>query len=266
MSEDTLNHVCWDDLAEIRATMPRLLQRILLYGWPATGKSKFGHALAEGLGVENFPVTLNVDFDACDLTGMNLPDGKGGTVFVEGPATRAFRGGVLNLDEINKAGDDAATKFQSILDDRETARLYLPTGETLTPANNFCVVATMNGTPDELPEPLLSRFQAVVNVSMPAPGILETLKEREGACGNQFRFAAALVGAYAGAQGDDAVKPWFDSRQMLTFSSLIMDGIDTEKAARWIWETRAAEILDHLKLGSRDADEAVEAATHTATP
>ena len=255
------NATCWKDLDAIRELMPRKVQRVLLYGWPATGKSKFGHMLAERLGVESYPVTLNEDMGAADLIGMQMPDGKAGVTFLEGPATRAFRGGVLNLDEIDKAGPDAQVKLHSILDDADTARLYLPTGETVTPAKNFCVVATMNATPDALPEPIRSRFQITVNVSSPAPGILSTLQEREEPCGNVYRFAAALVGAYAGAEGDEGKPPWFDSRQMLTFSDLILDGVAADIAARWVWESRGEEILDHLKLGARDGDEAVAAAS-----
>ena len=62
-----------------------------------------------------------------------------------------------------------------ILESRETARLTLPTGETVEPAPGFSVVCTSNEPPEALPEALRDRFDCTILIDAPHPEALKRL-------------------------------------------------------------------------------------------
>jgi ATP-dependent 26S proteasome regulatory subunit len=125
---------CWRDLHNLLAVIPGDLERILLYGLPGPGKSYFGKVLADYLERHFYVSPFYQDMSPADLIGCYLPDGEGGAKWHDGPAIRAWREpAVCVFDEIDEVGGDVYPSTHTILDDKETARLTLPTGETLAP-------------------------------------------------------------------------------------------------------------------------------------
>jgi hypothetical protein len=62
-----------------------------------------------------------------------------------------------------------------VLEWPETARVTLPTNETVAPAPGFHVIATANCPPDDLPPALRDRFDAVIRIEEPHPEALDKL-------------------------------------------------------------------------------------------
>jgi len=165
-----------NELAQNRA-IPQRAHRVLLYGPPGTGKSSWaGSAFAS---VER--VTLHAQMPPEDLIGsMALVASKGGTntVWQDGPAVRAMRNGsALVIDEIDQHSPELRCALHSILDDRSIAGITLPTGERVEPVEGYCVIATSNADPSQLPDALLNRFDLVMLANRPAPGILAKLPQ-----------------------------------------------------------------------------------------
>ena len=71
------------------------------------------------------------------------------------PHSAALKGCPLVLDEIHKAGGELDAPLQSVLDDQAICKLNLDNGETVTPTEGYRVIATMNGSPDQLAEAVL---------------------------------------------------------------------------------------------------------------
>jgi hypothetical protein len=162
------------------------LRRVLLYGPPGTGKSY----LARTAGVKDrehvYPAIIHSDLPAAELRGHFIPtqeyeNGKpiGNPIlhWHDGPAIAAWRhGGRLVLDEIDKAGDDALSFLLAILDDQATAMITLgTTQEVIRPHANFSCWATMNGEPEDLPDPLKDRFTVSAHVIAPNPAAIAAL-------------------------------------------------------------------------------------------
>lgn len=143
----------------------------LLYGPPGTGKSYAAQSGADG--VRN--VTITPDTPAAELRGHYHPRG-GEFVWVDGPIVAAMRDGSrVVLNEIDHAGGDTLSFLLAALDNRESCRITLPSGETVIPAAGFHCVATMNGRPDDLLPALRDRFSAAVEIGEPHPAAIEAL-------------------------------------------------------------------------------------------
>lgn len=152
-----------------------LIERVLMcdairstYLWGPPGIGKTYVAYHKGLnGRSLYAVTLTEETPASELRGMWIPKGDG-LVWHEGPVARAMReGGRLVLNELSHAGEDVIAFLYPILENPETARLTLPTNETITPAPGFEVVSTDNVSPDELPEALQDRFETTLEIEEP---------------------------------------------------------------------------------------------------
>lgn len=155
--------------------IPDRIHRVLLYGPPGTGKSSWaGTAFAH---VER--VTLHAQMPPEDLTGsMALVARQGGTetIWQDGPAVRAMRrGSALVLDEVDQHSPELRCALHAILDDKAIAGITLPTGERVEPADGFCIIATTNAEPSQLPEALLNRFDLVLLANQPTGAVLDKL-------------------------------------------------------------------------------------------
>ena len=157
-----------------RTLSSALLSRIYLFGPPGIGKTYVAYGagrIQRGL----YAVTLTQETPAAELRGTYLPKGEE-LIWHDGPVVRAMKEGArLVLNELSHASDDALAFLHPVLESQETARLTLPTGETLTPAAGFQVVVTDNCAPDALPPALQDRFDALLEVTEPHPNALARL-------------------------------------------------------------------------------------------
>lgn len=163
---------CWRLLDALAETSTRAM---LLYGPPATGKSYYGRTLARD-GQAVHCATVHDDMAAQELVGHWIVGQDGAFTWRDGIAITSWRtGGVLVLDEVQGASPAVVTILHALLDSPETARLDLPTGETVRPRDGWRCVVTTNATPDILPIGVQSRLAVRVHVDAPHPDALAAL-------------------------------------------------------------------------------------------
>lgn len=163
----------WRDLEDALAAN---LDRLLLYGPPGTGKTY--SALTHGT-TNAHRLTCVDDMTSAHVAGMWRPNSSGGWSFSEGPAPRAWRAGArLVIDEIDKASGDVLGTLLEFADSEASARWENPeTGETITPAPGFSIVATTNSAPRFLADALRDRFPVALEITEPHPDALAALPE-----------------------------------------------------------------------------------------
>ena len=163
---------------------------IYLYGPPGIGKTWAAYNMGDTSdGV--LSVTLTEDTPAMELRGHYVTTERG-MVWQDGSFTRAMRSGQrLVLNEPSHSAPDVQSFLYPVLENLETARLTLPTGETVTPAPGFRVILTDNLPPDQLPAALQDRVNSVLHISRPHPDALALLSpEIREAASVSFRLEA----------------------------------------------------------------------------
>jgi MoxR-like ATPase len=152
------------------------IDHVLIWGPPGIGKSYAAYRMGQSRrGFYAIPLTQETA--ASELRGFFVPHG-GELVWQDGPAVRAMReGAFLVLEELPEASEDARAFLHALLDNRETARITLPTSETVVPAPGFKVVATSNLGPESLSPALRDRFDAMLHLTSPHPEGLARLSE-----------------------------------------------------------------------------------------
>ena len=173
----TSSSQCWKDLNDaLRAGA----DRVLLYGPPGTGKTHYAltqHLAHEGRTRNSYRVLCSPDMTTADVDGLWKPS-KDEWKFVVGSALRAWQGGDrLILDELDQASGDVLTALLLICDsDGSAVREHPETGERLTPAAGFEIIATTNAERlSDLPTNLVDRFPVRINISEVNPDALEHL-------------------------------------------------------------------------------------------
>ncbi len=164
---------CWD-IAEAVIGVSR---RVLLKGKPGTGKTFAATHLALKDDQVVYSITLTEETPMAEIRGHFVTKG-GEFVWMDGPAIRAWKEGArLVLNEIDHASDDVLTFMYAIMDDPEYASVSLPTGETVSPAEGFQLIATMNGEIHDLPDALQDRLPVSIDISELNPEALDALPE-----------------------------------------------------------------------------------------
>lgn len=149
-----------------------------VYAWGPPGFGKTYAAYHVGLRGPLFALTLTEDTPAAELRGFYLPVGRG-MEWRDGPAIQAMRlGARLVINELSHGSADVLSLLHPLLENPATARLTLPTGETVQPAAKFQLVATDNLPPEELPLALRDRFDCILEVREPHPSAMALLDER----------------------------------------------------------------------------------------
>lgn len=211
---------------------------LLLYGPPGTGKSFAAH----GDGSRPvYSVTLTPDTPAAELRGHYVPVG-GEFVWRDGPCTRAWREGArLVINEIDHAGGDALSYLLNCLDSSATARITLPSGETVRPADGFQCVATMNGKPDEdLPEALRDRFPVRVEITEPHPAGVDSLPP-------DLREAARATVCSPDPERRITLRAWLDFAKLRALAG-------EEAAAYAVFRHRAEDVMQSFKIAVSATD------------
>jgi len=212
----------WAEVLRILGSLKNPPRRTLLHGVPGTGKTTY----ALSLSPESERITLTQgQFPDALLGKFLLRDGS--TFWANAPATRAAIKGVpLVLDEIHKAGSELDSTLQAVLDDEAVCVLNLDNGESIKPKEGYRVIATMNGSPDQLADAVLDRFDIVLKCNTPHDGILKRLSPE----------AAAYLGNKMKNEPDtDLWTPAQTPRRFLAFEHLRSEGVSDELAAELVF-------------------------------
>ena len=160
---------------------------VFITGLSGNGKTMMVEQVCAKLKRECYRVNVTIETDEDDLIGSNtLVDGN--IVFKEGPVLKAMRNGaVLLIDEIDLASNKIMC-LQSILEG--SGYLNKKTGEYVTPAKGFTIVATANtkgkGSDDGrfigtnvLNEAFLERFSITMEQEYPSNAIEKKILIKE---------------------------------------------------------------------------------------
>ena len=186
----------YNDLKKILKT--QMFYPIFISGLSGNGKTTMVEQVCADLKREAIRVNISVETDEDDLIGGNtLVDGN--VVFREGPVLTAMkRGSVLILDEVDR-GSNKLMCLQAICEGKPY--FNKKTGDTITPARGFTVIATANtkgrGSDDGkfistqiLDEAFLERFAITVEQEYPTPSVEKKIiinkMDREGCTDNDF--------------------------------------------------------------------------------
>lgn len=221
----------WDLIDRVLAS-PRV-RTLYLWGPPGLGKthSAYHSGRLDG-GV--YAVTLTEDTPAAELRGHFVPRGSE-VQWHDGPCTTAMRRGArLVLNEVSHAAPEALSFLHPVLESFDTARLTLPTNETVTPAPGFHVVCTDNTPPSDLPAALRDRFDCTLEVRHPHPLALAKLRE-------PYRTAAARCAALE-EERRISLRGWFGLQSLEGELGL------ASACAAVFGAERGAQVLDGLVL------------------
>ena len=167
--------------------LSRLFFPVFITGLSGNGKTMMVEQVCAKLKRECYRVNVTVETDEDDMIGSNtLVDGN--IVFREGPVLKAMRkGAVLLIDEIDLASNKIMC-LQSILEGR--GYLNKKTGEYVTPAKGFTIIATANtkgkGSDDGrfigtniLNEAFLERFSITMEQEYPSNAVERRILTKE---------------------------------------------------------------------------------------
>lgn len=172
--DTTQRQVEWDFVEQLLSSS--LIRTIYLHGPPGIGKTYAAYYMGKGLD-EVYAVTLTEDTPAAELRGIWIPHGHEFR-WHDGPFTAAMRRGArLVVNELSHGSPDVHALLYPVLESEETARITLPTNETVRPEAGFHVIATDNEPPASLSPALQDRFDAVVEIDAPHPQALAALSE-----------------------------------------------------------------------------------------
>lgn len=164
---------------------------LLIFGPPGGGKTTFAFQAAMSItGQQAHSYQCHQESTGGELLYTYLPTPEGGAKQISGPAMLSWvSADWMVVDEINHAGDSpAASTFYKVLDDPKFAKVLGPDGNYIRPKPGFCVIATMNGRPEELPAALLDRFDMVICLWRPSEQALAALpKELRKPCEFAYR-------------------------------------------------------------------------------
>lgn len=116
---------------------------VMLKGPTGCGKTRFVEYMAWRLGRPLVTIACHDDLSHADLVGRHLIGGAG-TVWQDGPLTRAVReGAICYLDEVVEARQDTVVVLHPLTDHRRMLPIDR-TGETLSAAAGFQLVVSYN--------------------------------------------------------------------------------------------------------------------------
>lgn len=205
-------------------------------GNPGLGKTYIAIEMGKNLSRKVYNVTLTEETPAAELRGHYIVKG-GSFEWHDGPAVKAWReGGILIVNEVQRAGGDCLSFMLAITESKESAQMVLPSNEVIKPHPDFKCIATFNESLDTIPEALRDRFVITIHVKTPNPDAIAALPE--------YLRAAAQSSAAAEPARRLSLRAWFE------FEAL-SDKVGHEIAAQAIFQKRAQDILNGLKLGER---------------
>ena len=223
---------CWELAEQVIGNA----DRVLLYGVPGTGKSYQATLYNLQEKQEVVSTTLTEDGSAMELRGHFIPNDNGSMSWLHGTAINAWlKGARFVVNEIDHASSDVLTFLYSILDDKEFAGMTLPNKKQdfVKPKDNFNVVATMNGSPDTLPEALADRFPIKINIDKIHPSALKKIPKK-------YRKACESMSLITDSDRRTSIRAWAEFNRLTEFMS-------EEDSARVVFQDRYTDILDTIE-------------------
>lgn len=213
--------------------------RIIAEGPPGTGKTTFPFKWAGQRGWLCYSITCSEETSGQDIIGKYILKGQE-FQWSDGPGIMTWRqsqradvkGIVFIMNEIDKLGADALTQSYGLLDDPEIAAMTLPNNETVKPNQRKIIYfGTTNGSRNDLPDGLKSRFAVQILVDRVNPDIVATVQE-------------SLRGLISNCYTN---KDSHDPRSILAFDKLLKVGVDIETAATLTFgKARAREVVNAI--------------------
>ncbi len=213
---------------------------VLLKGPTGCGKTRFVEYMAWGIknkaNMENtFLITVpcHEDLTANDLVGRYYFDTQKGSVWVDGPLTKAVRyGGICYLDEIVEARKDVIVLIHSLTDHRRILPL-IKRGTQLVPPRNFMLVISYNphyqSVLKEMKPSTRQRFVSI-DFDYPAADIEKEIVIKES--GVRENIAESLVKAAnkIRALKEHGLTEGVSTRLLIYAGQLIVSGLNTSDA------------------------------------
>lgn len=242
--------------------------RILLYGPPGTGKT----SLAFADGSEPYSIQCHEETSVAEIVGHFVPVGDR-FIWVDGPALAAWRlGKRLLIDEIDLASGPVLSMLRGICNDPSVARITIPDEclagmdraeilemlklgkvlKTLKPTAGFQVIATMNGIPSDLDEPLADRFPVKAYIPCPHPNAIASLPV------DMRKMAKACTKEGVEDERRIGIRSW------KAFAEL-REKVGEDVAALAIFDARAGDVMDAVKL-ARTEEKVPEPVIESAMP
>lgn len=211
------------------------LGRVLMYGLPGTGKTYFGLNYHLN-GKSSYRLICTEEMTDSDLIGGYRQSTNGTWQFREGVGIKAWREGArLVVDEINRCNSDVESRLMALIDTNHSSRWEHPeTGEIVTPAEGFSVVATMNGEPEDLAPAVLDRLVVQIRVDEPHPDAITALPD----------YLRDIAKSFASRQDIDR----YSLRNFVEFASLYGKTQDLQRSALVALPRIAEQMVDALAI------------------
>lgn len=205
---------------------------VMLKGPTGCGKTRFVEHMAARLGRPLVLISCHDDLAASDLIGRFLIR-DGGTVWQDGPLTRAVRQGALcYLDEVVEARQDTVVVIHPLTDYRRVLAID-KTGETLDAAPGFQLVVSYNPGYQRMLKDLKpstrQRFVALDFAFPPADKEVLIVAHESGADGATSQGLVCL-GQRLRALQDRGLAEVPSTRLLIAAARLIAGGIDVRGA------------------------------------
>jgi len=207
---------------------------VVLKGPTGCGKTRFVEAMAYDLERPLITVACHDDLTTADLVGRFLLPG-GETEWVDGPLTRAVRGGAIcYLDEVVEARQDTTVVLHPLADHRRQLPIER-LGSTLDAAPGFCLVVSYNpGYQSVLKDLKDSTRQRMIAIEFgfPPADLEEKIVAHE--TGIDPNGAAALVrlGQAIRRLETGGLREVASTRVLIAAGRLVADGLSSREAAR----------------------------------
>ncbi len=205
---------------------------LLLKGPTGCGKTRYVAHMAARLGRPLYTIACHDDLSAADLVGRFLLKG-GETVWVDGPLTRAVReGAICYLDEVVEARKDVTVVLHPLTDDRRVLPIE-KTGEEISAAPGFMLVASYNpGYQNILKSLKPSTRQRFVSIAFDFPAMereVDIVVAETGLDGEKVRSLVRLANKLRDLKGQD-LEEGVSTRLVIYAATLIAGGMGVERA------------------------------------
>ncbi|VEG56932.1 ATPase [Mycolicibacterium aurum] len=220
--------------AEIFRAAARRGSPVLLKGPTGCGKTRFVEAMAHELGRELITVAGHEDMTSADLVGRFLLKG-GETVWVDGPLTRAVRGGAIcYLDEIVEARQDTTVVIHPLADHRRTLPIDR-LGTTLSAAPGFQLVISYNpgyqSILKSLKDSTRQRFVAI-SLDFPTAAIESEVVAREAGIDGSTAGSLVALGNAIRSLGGSTLTEVASTRMLILAGGLVAEGLSLRDAVQ----------------------------------